>query len=102
MALVGRVTCGDCLELMAAIPDGSVDMILCDPPYGHNNNNGDLIARRELALGRKDIARNARPRPILNDGAEATPLFEAFVREAARVLRKESVPTGARARTKRA
>ena len=25
---------GDCLELMAAIPDGSVDMILCDLPYG--------------------------------------------------------------------
>lgn len=25
---------GDCLELMKNIPDGSVDMILCDPPYG--------------------------------------------------------------------
>ena len=25
---------GDCLELMALIPDGSVDMILCDLPYG--------------------------------------------------------------------
>src|SRR5690606_25161785 len=25
---------GDCLELMADIPDGSVDMILCDLPYG--------------------------------------------------------------------
>lgn len=25
---------GDCLELMKAIPDGSVDMILCDLPYG--------------------------------------------------------------------
>ena len=26
--------CGDCLELMKDIPDGSVDMILTDPPYG--------------------------------------------------------------------
>ena len=26
--------CGDCLELMKDIPDKSVDMILCDPPYG--------------------------------------------------------------------
>lgn len=26
--------CGDCLELMKEIPDGSVDMILCDLPYG--------------------------------------------------------------------
>lgn len=25
---------GDCLELMNGIPDGSVDMILCDLPYG--------------------------------------------------------------------
>jgi len=25
---------GDCLELMHAIPDGSVDMVLCDLPYG--------------------------------------------------------------------
>ena len=25
---------GDCLELMAQIPDGSVDMIMCDLPYG--------------------------------------------------------------------
>ena len=25
---------GDCLELMKGVPDGSVDMILCDLPYG--------------------------------------------------------------------
>lgn len=25
---------GDCLDLMQNIPDGSVDMVLCDPPYG--------------------------------------------------------------------
>lgn len=25
---------GDCIELMASIPDGSVDAIICDPPYG--------------------------------------------------------------------
>ena len=25
---------GDCLELMKGIPDGSVDMVLCDLPYG--------------------------------------------------------------------
>ena len=28
------VQCGDCLELMKDIPDGSIDMILCDLPYG--------------------------------------------------------------------
>jgi DNA modification methylase len=25
---------GDCLEMMQLIPDGSVDAIICDPPYG--------------------------------------------------------------------
>lgn len=29
-----RLLHGDCLELMAQIPDGSVDMVLCDLPYG--------------------------------------------------------------------
>ena len=29
-----RLMHGDCLELMAQIPDGSVDMVLCDLPYG--------------------------------------------------------------------
>lgn len=29
--MLGR---GDCLELMKQIPDGSVDMVLTDPPYG--------------------------------------------------------------------
>ena len=29
-----RVFHGDCLEIMRDIPDGSVDMILCDLPYG--------------------------------------------------------------------
>lgn len=28
---------GDCLELMKTIPTGSVDMILCDLPYGTTN-----------------------------------------------------------------
>ena len=25
---------GDCLEVMKSIPDGSVDLVLTDPPYG--------------------------------------------------------------------
>lgn len=34
---------GDCLELMKDIPDGSVDMILCDLPYGTTQNKWDSI-----------------------------------------------------------
>jgi len=28
------LTCGDCVEMMRALPDGSVDAIVTDPPYG--------------------------------------------------------------------
>jgi DNA modification methylase len=34
---------GDCLERMKEIPDGSVDMILTDPPYGTTQNKWDSI-----------------------------------------------------------
>lgn len=34
---------GDCLERMKEIPTGSVDMILCDPPYGTTQCKWDSI-----------------------------------------------------------
>lgn len=34
---------GDCLEEMKAIPDGSVDMVLCDLPYGTTQNKWDAV-----------------------------------------------------------
>ena len=34
---------GDCLELMKDIPDKSVDMILCDLPYGMTANKWDTV-----------------------------------------------------------
>ena len=32
---------GDCLERMKEIPDGSIDMVLCDLPYGTTKNKWD-------------------------------------------------------------
>lgn len=34
---------GDCLEEMTKIPDKSIDMILCDLPYGTTQNKNDII-----------------------------------------------------------
>ena len=34
---------GDCLELMKSIPDGSVDLILTDPPYGTTQCKWDSV-----------------------------------------------------------
>ena len=30
----GCIVCGDCLEIMAGMPDGCVDAVVTDPPYG--------------------------------------------------------------------
>lgn len=41
--MLNTVLHGDCLELMKDIPDGSVDMILCDLPYGTTACKWDTI-----------------------------------------------------------
>ena len=38
-----EILLGDCLELMKDIPNGSIDMILCDLPYGTTNCKWDTI-----------------------------------------------------------
>jgi len=40
---MGQILQGDCLELMKDIPDGSVDMILADLPYGTTACKWDTI-----------------------------------------------------------
>ena len=32
---------GDCLEVMKGVPDKSIDMVLCDLPYGTARNKWD-------------------------------------------------------------
>ena len=34
---------GDCLELMKTIPDKSVDLVLCDLPYGTTSCSWDIV-----------------------------------------------------------
>jgi DNA modification methylase len=34
---------GDCLELMRELPDASVDMVMCDLPYGTTQNKWDSV-----------------------------------------------------------
>lgn len=80
---VNRIIHGDALDVLRGLPDASVDMIFTDPPYGHNNNNGDLIHRWEVALGKGELQQ---PRPIANDGAEADDVFQSVLPELARVL----------------
>lgn len=41
--LINKLILGDCLEVMKEIPDKSVDMILCDLPYGTTACSWDII-----------------------------------------------------------
>lgn len=40
---MNKLACGDCLELMKNIPDGIVDMVLTDPPYGTTACKWDTV-----------------------------------------------------------
>jgi site-specific DNA-methyltransferase (adenine-specific) len=77
---------GDCRELLPALSAASVDLVLMDPPYGHNKNNGDLAHRREAALGIRATT-DADSRPIANDGPEANDLVRFAFAESRRLLK---------------
>jgi len=85
----GQVYLGDCIEKMRDIPNNSVDFIFTDPPYGHNNNNGDLASRWEAVFeGRKEEYDTEKEwRPIENDGEEANELVRQVFAEAQRILK---------------
>lgn len=80
---------GDSREILPQIESASVDLIWTDPPYGHNNNNGDLAHKWEEALGlvARGEAIAGEARPIANDGAEAGPLVQFMFGEASRILK---------------
>ena len=50
---------GDCLELMKEIPDGSIDMLLTDPPYGTVGGMGSGEERyKRLTESERDVPIN--------------------------------------------
>lgn len=40
---INTINQGGCLELLNGIPDKSIDMVLCDLPYGRTKNRWDII-----------------------------------------------------------
>lgn len=40
---INNVFEGDCLEIMKQLPDNSIDMVLCDLPYGTTQNKWDSV-----------------------------------------------------------
>jgi len=64
---------GDCLERMKEIPDGSVDMILTDPPYVLSKSKGGGMMGKD---GRKFMANM---QDSLKDGIDLKTLLPSFM-----------------------
>lgn len=45
---MNNVIQGDCLDVMKSLEDKSIDMILCDLPYGHTQNDWDSVISLDL------------------------------------------------------
>ena len=48
---VNSVINGDCLEVMKDIESASIDMILCDLPYGATQNSWDTVIPPPPTMG---------------------------------------------------
>jgi len=44
----------NCLELLAELPENSVDMVFADPPYNLSNGGITVHARRRVSVNRGD------------------------------------------------
>ncbi len=53
---IGKIICGNCLEVLKQIPDGSVDLVLTDPPYG--------ISQKNLKIDRTNIQNRSLKRRV--------------------------------------
>lgn len=38
---INNIICGDCIEIMKKIPDGSIDLVVTSPPYNLKNSTGN-------------------------------------------------------------
>ena len=61
--LGGDIYQGDCLEIMKKLPDQSIDMILCDLPYGTTQNKWDSVIPLDLLW--KEYKRIIKPNGVI-------------------------------------
>lgn len=54
---------GDCLDRMKDLPDGSIDMVLCDPPYQATRNKWDIALPMDALWS--EIHRVCKPNAVI-------------------------------------
>lgn len=71
---------GDCLEIMKEIPDKSIDMILCDLPYGTTLCKWDsIIPFNKLWEQYKRIIKNNKPIVLFGSQPFTTKLINSNI-----------------------
>ncbi len=85
----------DLRNVLPTFGEGELQFIFTDPPYGHNNNDGDFIhSRRVFSKSKKnrrytEEKKEIEGRPIMNDGKEiAEELVKFLFKQSARLLPK--------------
>jgi len=72
---------GDCLEILAAIPENTVDLIFADPPYFLSNDGITCHAGKMVSVnkGAWDRSRGPDASPVLRNG-QSSRSDRAFLR----------------------
>lgn len=58
----------DCMDILKGIPEGSIDMILCDLPYGTTRNKWDVIIPLEPLWAQYDKTATSRIKEAQDNG----------------------------------
>jgi DNA modification methylase len=70
---------GDCLEVMRNIPDKSIDMVLCDPPYGFTDAEWDnIIDVDEMFKQLRRVTKNKRNIVLFSNQPFTTTLISSY------------------------
>ncbi len=68
--LIDAITCGNCLDYLPQLADGSIDCLLSDIPYGiglddwdvlHENTNSALLGQSPAQVGKSGFKRRGKP-----------------------------------------
>lgn len=87
---------GDCLEVMKTLPDNSVDLILCDLPYGITSISWDsIIPYDELWAQYKRLLKPTGNIVLFSSGLFTLSLIQSNIKQFRyRLIWKKNVPTG--------
>lgn len=87
---------GDCLEVMKTLPDNSIDLILCDLPYGITSISWDsIIPYDELWTQYKRLLKPTGNIVLFSSGLFTLSLIQSNIKQFRyRLIWKKNVPTG--------